>query len=461
MRICQVGLVLGLALLGACQEVNSPNLNDPSENDYTNITSRAQVQNLVLGLIAEDRGDIGTQILYGESMGRDGVRIFGAEPRFVNQLLGPNIDPSGFIGTALWPYDGIQLANIAVHGIDAADPSILSDQEKAASNGFIRTFKAMQYMRVAEMRGANGGPINTDIPLDSLAPISCSSDILKYVVALLDSAQADLQAGGAAFPFQLPSGFAGFTTPQTFLTFNRGLAAKAGIYLGFRDYAESGTVDQAALQAALEAVDASFINTSDPGSLDVGPMHTYSTISGDATNPLYEDSASTNFRVNTRVVTEADPGDERVARKIATSSTLEGIGMSSQYIYLLYMSNTSPISILTNKELILMKAEILWGLNQDPDALDLANFIRENDGGLAGVNITDHDALLTEILKQKRYSLLWQSSDRWVDARLFGRLVGEPPEGLGQERGFDPLSAIPIPQDEQNARETLTPVCSS
>ena len=38
----------------------------------------------------------------------------------------------------------------------------------------------------------------------------------------LDQAKTHLQAAGTtAFPFQLGSGFIGFTTPATFLTFNR------------------------------------------------------------------------------------------------------------------------------------------------------------------------------------------------------------------------------------------------
>ena len=80
------------------------------------------------------------------------------------------------------------------------------------------------------------------------------------------------------------------------------------------------------------------------------------------------------------------------------------------------------------------------------------NFIRQNDAGLAPLSITNSDAVLTQILKEKRYSLLFKSPARWIDARMFGRLVGDPPLGLGKERGLDPLAAMPIPANEASGR---------
>ena len=122
-----------------------------------------------------------------------------------------------------------------------------------------------------------------------------------------------------------------------------------------------------------------------------------------------------------------------------------------------YMSPTAPQPILPNKELILMKAEILWGQNNMAGALQLSNFVRQQDGKLAAVNPTQPADVLTEILKQKRYSLLYESADRWIDARMFGRMAD-----LGQERGFDPIPVLPIPSTEVDARNgSITKVCGS
>ena len=55
--------------------------------------------------------------------------------------------------------------------------------------------------------------------------------------------------------------------------------------------------------------------------------------------------------------------------------------------------------------------------------------------------------VLREILKQKRYQLLFTSPSRHVDYRMFGIL-----SELGQERGNEPVSVLRLPQTELDAR---------
>jgi starch-binding outer membrane protein, SusD/RagB family len=458
MRIRYTAVLLGALALGACKDATRPDLNNPSVGDFSTITDRSQVQALATGVLFGDRGQIGNQILYGETMGRDGYRLTGSEPRFVTELLGPAINSSDFLGGALWPYGSVRLSNIGISGVTNAPAAILSPEEQQATLGYLRTIKALLYLRIVEMHDTTGAPINVDIPAtDPPAPLSCANDVRNYIAALLDSAATNLSAGGSSFPFVLSPGFSGFDDPASFLTFNRALAAKTDIYIAFRNYAASGSIDAAALTAASDALAASFM-TQDAAQLDAGPAHNYSTNSGDATNPLFESPSSTVYRANPRVVTEADPGDQRVATKIISGSPITQSGLTSSYIYVVYTSPSSPISIITNKELLLMKAEVLWGQGDYPGALALSNFVRVNDGGLTAKTTSDFGSdlqgnLLNEILKQKRYSLLWQSADRLVDSRLFGKLNGSaPPAGVGQERSFDPLQNFPIPFNESSAR---------
>jgi starch-binding outer membrane protein, SusD/RagB family len=458
MRIRYTAVLLGALALGACKDATRPDLNNPSVGDFSTITDRSQVQALATGVLFGDRGQIGNQILYGETMGRDGYRLTGSEPRYVTELLGPAINSSDFLGGALWPYGSVRLSNIGISGVTNAPAAILSPEEQQATLGYLRTIKALLYLRIVEMHDTTGAPINVDIPAtDPPAPLSCANDVRNYIAALLDSAATNLSAGGSSFPFVLSPGFSGFDDPASFLTFNRALAAKTDIYIAFRNYAASGSIDAAALTAASDALAASFM-TQDAAQLDAGPAHNYSTNSGDATNPLFESPSSTVYRANPRVVTEADPGDQRVATKIISGSPITQSGLTSSYIYVVYTSPSSPISIITNKELLLMKAEVLWGQGDYPGALALSNFVRVNDGGLTAKTTTDFGSdlqgnLLNEILKQKRYSLLWQSADRLVDSRLFGKLNGSaPPAGVGQERSFDPLQNFPIPFNESSAR---------
>lgn len=460
-----LALALGVGLIAGCTDVNAPNLNSPSQSDYTTITDRGQVQNLVTGLIAGDRGQIGGELTFGEILGRDAYEMTSAEPRFITELLGPadpGIDPSGFIGRAIWPYGTIHLADIGIQGITAADAGVLSDAEKSASLGVVHTFKALEYLRIIETRDTAGAPIAADTGTGITLPdVHCKSDVLNFIAAVLDSGATELAAGGSNFPFTLPAGFADFSDPQTFLQFNRALAAKVNIYRAFINYAASQSVDAAALASAASEIDSSYIDASDPANLNLGPAHTYSTVAGDALNGRYADTSTTTVRVNPRVLSEADAGDARVTEKTAQSSPISrGDGaqqISSDHIFTVYMSPTAPQPILPNKELILMKAEILWGQGDLAGATTLSNFVRVNDGQLAPASPVTAADVLTEILKQKRYSLLYESPDRWIDARMFGRLAD-----LGQERGNDPIAVIPIPSTEVDARGgSINKVCGS
>lgn len=470
MRIRLLAVALGALVVAACNDATRPDLNNPSVSDFSTITDLAQVQALSMGVLSYDRGVIGAEILRGEIIGRDAYNLPVAEPRFVTELLGPSIDPGGFNGTTTWPYASIRLANIGIHGVEDADASVLSDEQKRATIGYLRTLKALSYLRAIETRDTAGAAIAVDIePTGPLAPLACKGDVLTFIASLLDSAAADLAAGGTSFPFTLPAGFDGFDDPASFATFNRALAGKVHVYLAFRNYAPpggtpGGPIDAAELAAADAALKASFMDTTvtSIAELDVGPKHTFSTASGDATNALFGDPASTDFRANPRVVSEADAGDDRVARKVVKTSNLTSAGVSSDWAFTIYPTPTTPISIISNKELILLKAEVNWGMGQLDAAMDLANLVRQVDGGLAAKTLTDSDDVLNQILYEKRYSLLWESPSRWIDARLFGKLNGnDPPAGLGMENGNAPLWNIPIPKAEADARNNdLSKTCT-
>lgn len=466
MHLRHVALAFCAFAAAACNDVNRPDLNNASVSSFTKITSRSQVAALAVGVLSRDRANNETEITINEIIGRDAYILTTSEPRFVTQLLGTKVDPSGFLGTALWPYDGIRLANIGIDGIAAVDPSagVLTGDEINSSQGYLRTMKALLYLRALESRDTAGIPIAVDVPpTDPPAAIVCKPDALRFIVALLDSAHAELVAGvSSPFPFALPSGFAGFDQPGTFDKFNRALAAKVNVYLAYRDFAASGTIDQTALSAAALDIDSSFVDTTNALNLNVGPVYVYTTNTGDATNGLFGDPSSKTTRANPRVLTESDPNDQRVVRDVVPTSSITVAGVSSDITFDLYPSPTSTTPLMLTKELILLKAEIDWGQGSLPQALALANFVRTNDGGLPAKSLVTAGDILDQILYEKRFSLLWQSGDRWLDARLFGKLNGsDPPAGIGIENGNPPLENAPLPQGEVDARGgNLTPTCS-
>jgi hypothetical protein len=155
------------------------------------------------------------------------------------------------------------------------------------------------------------------------------------------------------------------------------------------------------------------------------------------------------------VLAVAEAGDQRLAkiRKDPTARKENADGsVASDLLFTNIAGPTSPLPILINEELLLVQAEALWGLQRDAEALALVNAVRTRSGGLAARTLASFPTrldLLREILKQKRYSLLFESTARLVDYRMFG-LFNE----LGAElRPPTPgPKVIPFPQAEIDAR---------
>src|SRR5438132_2459261 len=428
---------------------------DPMVPDYNNpqlpsvIPSPDQLQNQITGLVAGDREQAAFFVLVLETMGRDAYRIDGADPRYVQQPLGL-FAPGAFLVDFTWNSSYRTVAGAQLIALGVENSSVFSASEKAGAKGFARTIQALEYIKVIETRDSLGVPISTGS--GKMEPISCKPKVLAYISALLDSAAADLQAAGSTFAFTLPSGFTGFADPASFLEFNRALAAKVHIYRGFGSFKSAGNpVDAAELNAALTALDASFYSAV-PANFRVGVYHTYSASSGDLLNVNFDRSV---IRANPKVLSQADPGDLRLSKIQEDPSFTKALPDSSavsDIIFLNVTGPTTPLPIIIDEELVLMRGEALWGLNRDAEALALSNLVRQNSGGLAprtlGSFATRLD-IVREILQQKRYSLLFESGDRLVGYRMFG-LYSE----MGQELR-PPVPGpqlIPFPSAEANAR---------
>jgi hypothetical protein len=441
-------LSLGLA---ACSDAVIPNYNNPVPPPV--ISTQSELQSQVTGIAAGDRENHAFQILIMETMGRDAYRIDAADPRYINNPLG-QFNPSAFISNFLWTshYKTVRSANDLTSAM--AGSTAFSAAQKAGTFGYAETFKANQYVRLIELRDEIGVPISLGKE-GQIDPIRCKPAVLAYISAALDSASDSLKAAGASFAFVLPGGFSSngtFNTPASYLKFNRGLKGKNEVYRGFLNYAKNGTVDAAALNNAITAIDASFADVN--GNYRDGVYHLYSTSSGDLVNQNFDQSV---YRANPKVLSEAEPGDARLSKVSRTAgANISTEGVSSDILFTSPTGPTTPIPLLINEELLLVKAEALWGLGRDLEALAIVNAVRTKSGGFATPKLLtdypDRKDLLREILKQKRYSLLFESPSRAVDYRMFG-LWAE----LGLERiapatpTLGPM-AVPIPEAEANAR---------
>lgn len=444
---------VGLALLtaGCADDLVVPDYNNPSLEELENSPTRAAVAAAATGLIVGARDEIDDRNGYVSLLGilgRESYNFDGADPRFVTEMLESDLNPSSpAFGGNLWSerYRNIRTGTIVLKALDIVTG--MTEAEKEATRGFVKTMQAHELLLLVNTRDLNGVALDFDRePTADPAPLSTRDAGLARVAALLDEAAADLAAGGASFPFPLSSGFDGFSTPATFLQFNRALKARVEVYR--KNWA-----------SALTALGNSFL-TLDAAQLDKGVYHTFSGGSGDLQNELFDPGESPDILAHPSIVADAERRtngalDLRVQEKIRTlpsSQTTRGI--TTDVAFSIYNGIDAPIPYIRNEELILLRAEANIGLGNQAAALSDINFIRTNSGGLPAL-LLPTQATLSELLKQKRYSLLFEGGHRWIDLRRYDRLTDLPVDRASHRRNV----RFPIPEAECLARGQQT--CSA
>ena len=432
---------------GDALEVGDLN-NVPLDSLRSSSPSAATVNGAATGLLVGTRVSMGAQNGYVSLlgiMGRESYNFDPADPRFITEMLiGPLNGGSPAFGGNLFanPYANIRVGNLILQAVP--NTRGYSAQQMEATRGFVKTIQALDFLHVINTRGANGAPIDVGgEERGALAPIATEAQVYTHILTLLDEAQTHLLAGGGAFPFRLSSGFTGYDTPATFLQVNRALRARVSVYTG--RYAE-----------ALTALGASFVSTTQP--LTLGAYHVFSTRSGDIQNTLFDPSGRA-ILAHPSILTDAQPRagggiDLRAETKVAPIEPRTVQGVTGAHVFTIYNSNLAPIPIIRNEELILLRAEANIGLGQLGPALDDINFIRTTSGGLPPyAGPVTQPALLTELLYNKRYSLLFEGGHRWIDLRRYG-LLGTLPRDLPTHEVFD---RFPFPIGECDARQPDVP----
>ena len=456
-------LIAGVALMGACKDSTAvPDFNNPSYQDVLGKPlTRLTLQNLVTGYHDAQRASLwgsnpgpANGILFGEVMSRDAYRTDASEPRYVNDFLNGTPDPGAFSGSSNWTtfLRDIRAANTILAVLPSAPPSELSTQEATAIRGMVQTMKAIDYYRTLEYRDTVGVPLDLDHPLgDALAPFVCKPKVLAFISTLLDSGNANLLAGGAKFASTLPPGFAGFNTPGTFALFNRAWKGKVELYRALDHTSPTGA---AGFTAAISAINSSYIDTSDPANIARGVYYTFSTAPGDTYNTLVDG----NVHLNPQISDSLQAGDLRGAKivTLASSASIQGLTYKSNF----KVTQVQPAAYLKNEELILLRAQAKVGLGDLAGALADVNFVRAASGGLGPLGpFANATAAIDAILREKRYSLLFESAHRLVDLRAYGRLNNTyfKKELVGDIF----LKALPIPQNEADQRGgVLTVTCN-
>jgi len=444
------------ALLVAAAACNSDRLGIPNYNSPT-VTGVASdpngIQLLVTGIQAGERSSHAGYVLDAGIFAREAYNYFTTDPRYVsNYLTGtPNpqrLERAGFAsGNWAGPYQNMKNE---VNLITAANASTLAADKKSGVIGFAKTMRAYDLYVIAALRDSLAGPV--DIAADPAvpAPFVTRDSMYKAISGFLDDGKTALLAAGTSFSFVLHSGFAGFDTPAGFLKFNRALKARVEVIRG------SQGCGNTCYTTALTALGESFVTAvgaaTTQAALDVGPMHLYSTATGDAQNA--NSFAVNNYKfAHASIVTDAQKQadgvtlDDRVNRKVVAlaspASAPGSLNIPATYRFLMYPTPSSSASIIRNEELILLRAEANIATGNATSALADINNVRAVSGKLPAVATANLDALMYE----KRMSTLFEGL-RWVDMRRWNRLAQLPIDRTGQFVA----KVMPIPQAECDAR---------
>jgi starch-binding outer membrane protein, SusD/RagB family len=453
-----------VALTAACNadRLNIRDFNRPTIDGVAKDPNGVQI--LATGLQDTERDQWFGMISDFGIFGRESYRYFATDARSVSNYLigiaGPKLDPGGF-ASGNWGGRFQQMRNVVKfnESVDAAPT--LSASDKRAAKGFANTFYALNVMYLIISRDTLGTPVTITTDVTVPAPFVTRDSAYKFVIGTLDAAAQDLQAGGAAFPFALHSGFTGFNTPATFLRLNRALAARANNYRG------SLGCGAPCYNAALTALQGTWApalgSTVTQATLDVGVYHIFGTAAGDTPNTASFSQDAQNY-AHASAVTDAQARtggiDRRVERKVvalaAPVPAPGGFGIAATHRFDVYPTNTTSGPLVRAEELMMLRAEANIMTGNAAAALQDVNAVRTVSGGLpalASLGATQA-AQLDAMLYEKRMSLLFEGH-RWHDLRRYGRLGTLP---LDRTNHFV-ARVMPIPQAECDGRATKPNGC--
>jgi hypothetical protein len=434
---------LAVAATG-CSDLTVPDYQNPPLDDLLSNPTVETVLQAATGVLQGSREDADTYVLWGAHLGREGYFLDPNESRYVRNLYAGTPSATNFTGSSYWnqPYRNIRTANILIAALDHPNVT-LSASEESAIRGFAKTMQALDYMQLLITREKI--PVLVNMPLDSIttpAPIAERAAAWAFIANLLDEGRTALAAGGAEFPFPMPSGVTqfGFDTPAQFAKFNRALKARLEINRA-RVSLDSATFNLPSYQAAITALSESFIQSditsadpmTDRTKLNVGVYQTLSSAAGDTPNTLSDPSGKTVADSTLIDLAQSNGGvlEARVRFKTEPGSLQIVSSLGSNLRFTIYTNRpffgpggqSSPIPIIRNEELLLIRAEARWFTGDKPGAMADLNAVRQYSGGLAPIAQPANDyAFIHALLYERRYSLLFEGAHSWNDYRRFNML---------------------------------------
>ena len=428
--------------VASCEIDEQIDPNGPSLSGILDNSSVLELNTLVKGIESSMRNGLSAYVTATGTVARE-LYLFDADPRNLQDLVGlsgTTLDNNTFYltGPYISRYRTVKNCNIL---IEAVANTAVPDSVASGYQGFANTVKAHELLLVLNMLDENGIRIEVADP-DNIGPFVDKAEALSQIAGLLDQAVEELNQAGAAFAFDLSSGYSGFSTPTTFIEFNRAVAARVALYR--EQYDET-----------LSLLEASFFDLD--GELNAGPKYVFSTAGGDLLNPVYRvpDQSGDQIIVNNDFIASAEAGDQRVADKTAPRENPTSLGgFNGTHESRLYNSNVSSIDIIRNEELILIYAEANINTGDLAEGVTAINVIRDAAGLSDYSGPVTEAALIGDLLQQRRYSL-FSEGHRMVDLRRYGRLnedfVAVDPNrdpDSGEIRSQTVFTQFPVPLSE-------------
>lgn len=406
--------------------IGSDNVNDPNNPSVQQVLQNAtkpEVQNVITGLELRNRQYAGGLIPLLGSFGREVWQFDSIDGRFTDEWLGivgnAEDDPSFFGSGDAYstPYAAIRQSFLLLQVVDNTD--ILNETEKSSVRGFAKTIQGYQFLIPLLTQYQNGIRVSVSDP-QNLGPFESFEDALTEIRSVLDEGNQDLQNAGDRFFFNLSGGFSNFSDPASMAQLNRAIAARAAVYA--KDW-------QGVLNVLSDAQPFFELAKGE----DVMNKGAYLSFGNppDVFNPLYiprNVSPDNIMVVHPSMIEDTLAGDLRIDRKFFRRDT--PVNNPSVPEEAFYQDNRfdgvdAPIPMIRNEELILIYAEanIQLGAPQNlANAVEAINIVRNT------WNLPDYSgpvtqqALIDEMLLQRRYSLWAEFGHRWIDMRRYNRL---------------------------------------
>lgn len=417
------------AVFVSCQK-DYGNLNSPTVESFLSNASASDLNNLVTGSESGMRNNMALYLDDVGTIGRENYRFSASEPRYVLDLLGAGdatLSNSNFYINNTWAsrYRVVKNCNTLIQA--ATISTKINATEKSGYIGFAQTIKALQLLLNLNLTDSNGIRLDVSNP-NALGPLLSLSQSFDAIESLLDSGKTALST--ATISFALSGGFTGFNDAPGLLQFNRALAARVQLY-------------RSNWTAALTALTESFLDLH--GDLNLGVYSFFGTGSGDQLNEAYipQNQAGEVRVAHPSYATDILPGDDRLSKATLRNAVASLDGLSSNRDVWIFTSSTAPMAIIRNEELILIYAEANIQNSEFADAVIALNIIRHqhNLGDYTGA--LTHDALITEMLYERRYSLAFEGH-RWIDVRRYNLLNSLPIDRPGD----DVWGLFPLPVSE-------------